>query len=471
MVCQTLRAKNVPKLLFSRLIKGIVSVKGRTEKLKMEKQAKFNDFFDYSESNDCFVPIEPQRKSIKCDPADIMTVRFFPPPFPSFFCVLCVALCVNVSGVCAADYVGPVFPEDSLVIPEISEPLPLPMPKRSSLLQRPVNKQVVFDDLDPVGSVIQHGVLDDEGIDFQPPIDLRGQRQRQISFTNDGETFQGEILGDFSFSEGSFDMDGCVAGPFLVPFGMGLFDNVSFFSEATSFKTALNEGAGSIGLSEGINWSAAVTPQGAATAQYGVRGVQGDLFDLPARTQLFMTAGIFKRFEFASVQGGVAVDWLQDTSRQFKTVNLQQLRCELSFRAFSDVECGFMGGFGVFGNLPTRGNRTVDVRDHYLLFVRQPLACGGQAEMRSGASERGEVIMGVLGEVAINDRLSVNGGITMLCPTGGQSQTGNLRESWCMTMGAVLYFRGGATCRQINSHRPMFDVAGNNSFFTKVIGK
>ena len=400
-----------------------------------------------------------------------MTVRFSPPSFPLLICVLCAAFCVNVSVVRAADYVGPVFPEDSLVIPEISEPLPLPMPKRSNLLQRPVNKQVVFDDLDPVGSVLPLGVLDDEGIDFQPPLARQGQKQRQVSFTDESETLQGEILGDFSFSDCSFEMDGCVAGPFLVPFGMGLFDNISCFGEATSFKTGLNEGAGSIGYSEGINWSAAVTPQGAATAQYGVRGVQGDLFDLPARSQLFMTAGIFKRFEFASAQGGVAVDWLQDTSRQFKTVNLQQLRCELSFRAVSDMECGFMGGFGVFGHLPKRGGRTVDVRDHYLLFVRKPFACGGQAEIRGGASERGEVIMGVLGEVAINDRLAVNGGITMLYPTGGQSQTGNLQENWCMTMGVVLYFRGGATCRQTNSYRPMFDVAGNNSFFTKVVGK
>jgi len=385
---------------------------------------------------------------------------------------------VNVSVIFAADYLGPVFPVDALVTPEISEPLPLPMPKRNHLLQRPSTKQVVYDDLDPVDSVIPHRLVDDVGIDYHRQTVRQGPPSartvspidtRDTIFTDGSEMFQDEIIGDYP--EYSFDVDGCVAGPFLVPFGMGLFDNVSFFSEATSFKTGLNEGAGSIGFSEGINWSAAVTPQGAATAQYGVRGVQGDLSDLPARSQLFMTAGIFKRLEFASAQGGVAVDWLQDTSRQFKTVNLQQLRCELSLRAISDMECGFMGGFGVFGNIPKRGGRMVDVRDHYLLFVRKPLACGGQAEIRGGASERGEVIMGALGEVAINDRLAVNGGLTMLFPTGGQSYTGNLRESWSMSMGVVLYFRGGATCRQVNAYRPMFDVAGNHSFFTKVSAK
>lgn len=409
-------------------------------------------------------------------------MRFFPPAFPLFH-ALSVAFCVNVSVVCAADYLGPVFPVDTLVAPEISEPLPLPMPKRNHLLQRPATKQVVYDDLDPIGSIIPNSLIDDVGIDYHRQSTRQGQPLVRTTsqfdtgntiFTDGGEVFQDEAISDhpeYSLTEYSFDGDGCVAGPFLVPFGMGLFDNVSFFSEATSFKTGLNEGAGSIGFSEGINWSAAVTPQGAASAQFGVRGVQGDLSDLPARSQLFMTAGVFKRLEFASAQGGVAVDWLQDTSRQFKTVNLQQLRCELSLRALSDMECGFMGGFGVFGNLPTRGGRAIDVRDHYLLFIRKPLACGGQAEIRGGASERGEVIMGALGEVAINDRLAVNGGLTMLFPTGGQSQTGILRECWSMSMGVVLYFRGGATCRQINVYRPMFDVAGNHSFFTKVADK
>ena len=79
--------------------------------------------------------------------------------------------------------------------------------------------------------------------------------------------------------------------------------------------------------------------------------------------------------------------------------------------------------------------------------------------------------MGALGEAAISDRLAVNGGITMLAPSGGKSDQGNYRESWSMSFGIVLYFRGGAMSRPANLHRPMFDVAGNNSFFTRIIGQ
>jgi hypothetical protein len=291
---------------------------------------------------------------------------------------------------------------------------------------------------------------------------------------DDSEMFQGGIIGEYPF-EG----DVCMTGAFPVAFGMGLFDNVSFFSESTAFKTSFNEGAGSFGFGEGINWSTAMTPQGAVAAQYGVRAVQSDLFSQPARSQLFMTAGLFKRFDFARAQGGVAVDWLQDTSEQFRTINLRQMRCELSTRVFNSVECGFIGGFDVFRDRPkvihytlspnTWHEHEFSARNYYLLFARMHLDCGGQAEFRCGASDRGEFIMNGLAEVAVSDRLAVNGGISLLAPSGGQSESGNYRESWSMSLGVVLYFRGGAACRQINSYRPMFDVAGNNSFISRMI--
>jgi hypothetical protein len=75
-------------------------------------------------------------------------------------------------------------------------------------------------------------------------------------------------------------------------------------------------------------------------------------------------------------------------------------------------------------------------------------------------------------EVAISDRLAVCGGFTMLTPFGGeQDSPAVLRESWSMSLGIVLHLRGGAVCRSMNSYRPMFNVAGNDSFFTRIIGR
>jgi hypothetical protein len=79
--------------------------------------------------------------------------------------------------------------------------------------------------------------------------------------------------------------------------------------------------------------------------------------------------------------------------------------------------------------------------------------------------------MSALAEVPLTDRVAVNGGIAMLSPSGGQTEMGNYRENWSMSLGVVIYFRGGAACRQVNSYRPMFDVAGNNSFFTRMMEK
>jgi hypothetical protein len=188
-----------------------------------------------------------------------------------------------------------------------------------------------------------------------------------------------------------------------------------------------------------------------------------------------MTAGLFKRFNFIPVQGGVAVDWLEDRLPQFGPVNLRQMRSELSYHLRGrNVEFGFLGGFNIFHDHPATSHvylgERVDVLEYYLLFARKHLDSGGQVELRCGSTGYGGFLMGALCEVAISDRIAVNGGLTVLSPIGGeQDSPAHLRESWSMSLGVVLHFRGGSVCRSMNSYRPMFDVAGNNSFFTRMI--
>jgi hypothetical protein len=384
---------------------------------------------------------------------------------------ICLTFLLILSPVSADDYLGPVFPEntlseDALFTPELAEPLPLP--KRNPLLQRPQSKQVVFDDLDPIGSIVSPTLRYEEEINFTPPVvrQRRAIATDDVIFTDNGEYVHGQILGEYPSEVDSF-----VSGPFPVAFGMGLFDNLTLFGESTTFKSGLNSDGGIMGLGEGLNWSAAVTPQGTVTAQYGVRAVQGDLYSGAARSQVFQTAGLFKRFDFWPVQGGVAIDWLHDHSGHYGSVDLRQMRCELSYRTFSDLECGFLGGFNVFQDRPKSPRRDVivDIHDYYLLFVRKHLARGGQIELRCGSTAQGDFIMSAVSEAAMSDRLAVNGGIMMLAPACGRGSMGSQQESWAMSLGIVIYFRGGAMCRQMNSYRPMFDVAGNNSFFTRIV--
>lgn len=422
--------------------------------------------------------------------------------------MLCLAFLLNVLPVANTDeYHGPVFPDESIADADLSEPSPLP--KRNPLLQRSISStQVIFDDIDPVSPAMPQDFLYETEFDIQP---VRSARQHRIPrrttqiidcdntlFMDDGtytqdskwqmETGNGCGITD----EYPFEMGGCYAGPIPLTFGMGLFDNLMLSAETTTFKTALNNGAGSIGIGESINWSTPITPQGTITAQYGVRAVQGDNFSQSARSQCFMTAGVFKRCDFIALQGGVAFDWLRDYSH-FGSVNFRQMRCELSLRSVRNLEFGFIGGFDAFRDRPTTPQidalararyaerygvpapldlgGAVAVQDYYLFFARKHLDNGGQMEFRCGMTERGDLIMSALGEAAITDRLALNGSISMLAPSAGQSIYGNYRESWSMSLGVVLYFRGGAMSRSANLYRPMFDVAGNNSFFSRIAGR
>ena len=414
-------------------------------------------------------------------------------PLPFILSAMCLVPLWFALASYAADPLGPVFPRNATAIDTVTIdthlPEPQPLPKRHPLLQRPQGRQVVFDDIDPVGSIMPPGFLYDE--DFALPLSQPGSSSRTPAslapsvnpdnasiFTEHGEIIYGEIISshaiDFTPSF-NFDSENYVTGAMPISFGMGLFDNITFFSDVTTFKTGLNNGVGSFGFSEGMNWSTALTPQGSVTAQYGVRAVQGDFSHINKRNQFFMTLGLFKRFDFARVQGGIAIDWLTDRS-QFGPVELRQMRCELS-RRFLDgsIELGFHGGFDVFQDQPKipfrRGTRAVDVHDYYTLFARKYLSNGGQIEFRCGATAEGDLVVNALGEVAISDRLAVNGGLSVLAPGKDRySPYGDtFRESWTMSMGIVLYFRGGAVFRQINPHRAMFEVANNNSFFTRIV--
>jgi len=428
----------------------------------------------------------------------MMTVRFSPRMFFAASWVVILTSLLSVSFVSATDYLGPVFPVDTIVDTEFDEPLPLPKPRANSLVQRPKSKQVAFDSLDPVGSVIPQGMFYEEDIDAQAARIIRQKQvlnqtskaasttplfDNNVLFMESDEIIHGGMVSESSLGMEHYATGEYFSGSIPLTFGTGLFDNLTLFGETTTFKSGLSDGTGIFGFGEGLNWSIPVTAQGSVTAQYGVRAVQGNLFSPEVRSQVFMTAGVFKRFDVLPVQGGVAVDWLDDRS-PLGRVKLRQIRTEVSARTMRNFEYGFMGGFDVFRDRPTtwdidwlatthfgaNDGGAVILQDYYLLFARKHLDTGGQVELRCGSTSRGDIMISTFGEVAINDRLAVNGGVSMLAPSEGWSDWGNHRENWMISMGVVFYFRGGAIHRQSNLHRPLLEVAGNNSFFPRIIG-
>jgi hypothetical protein len=388
---------------------------------------------------------------------------------------------------------GPVFPdmteEEVVEMSEsLTEPLPLPQPhsqpllqpKRNRLIER-TSKQVTFDSVpDPVGSIIPQSLFDDETekSEVQPParkmkiakprkvIETDAELLPEIPETLPRARYEPSDVSAVDPAEGSVSglYEGYDVGPVIMhSFGTGILDNLTLFGDMNTFKNQVT-GQGNSGFSEGANWAGPITPQCTLSGQFGFRAAHSNIYDKQSHNQYFFTSGLYKRFAAVPLQGGVVVDWLEDETNA-ESLQLRQMRIELSTRTFTGLEYGFHGGLGIFDVEESKSLGEIEAQDYYLLFARKYLNFGGQVEGRIGATENGDIVVSGLGEYALNDKLSFNGSFTMLAPTAG----GSARETWQMSFGLILYFRGGATSKITNRHRAMFDVAGNGSFFNRLI--
>jgi hypothetical protein len=281
----------------------------------------------------------------------------------------------------------------------------------------------------------------------------------------------------------------------MKPFGSGILDNLTIFGATTGFKAGQLDGnfGDNFGFTEGLNWSAPVSVQYCTlSAQLGFRAVHSNLkgnfaheiglTEKNRRTQYFVTAGLFKRSLSSPIQAGVAFDHFEDNF--YGKINLTQIRLEFSFRTFSNLEYGFFGGFGLesdsstsidirenylrYGTLANNYRYKIQAQKYYTLFVRKYFAIGNLAEFRIGATEHGNVLIGANGEFPINDRVSLNGSFAAMIPNG---KNGWNHETWDLSAGIIIYFRGGAMTKSCNENRPMFDVAQNGSFLTRISRK
>jgi hypothetical protein len=394
---------------------------------------------------------------------------------------------------------------------------PAPLPKRllerpkdgAALPQRPqysVTKQTAFDGLDPTNNIIPNGILDNgQGAD-SAAVPLRPMQQRrtsgrqQTSIIDDGSYYiaegkqsvivpQSAVAANEPMSplmDDGTSLPDYYPIPVMPAFGTGTLDNLQIFTATTSFKDAFSQGRGSFGLSEGFNLSAPATMSGAFTVQGGMRFNQFSLHDRDyGREQTYITAGVFKRLESKALQGGVAFDWMNDRIRFYNldtsltllnqdSYKFKQMRAEISMRSFRGFEYGFQGGFvmddeeaEVFVNTLS-GSIYASLQSYYQFFGRYMLPSGGQVEGKIGATAWGDIVLGINGQAAVGDKLTVTAGVSVLSPSDGRSADGNYKEAWSMSLGIIYYFRGGATNFINNAHRPMFDVAGNDSAFLRV---
>lgn len=264
----------------------------------------------------------------------------------------------------------------------------------------------------------------------------------------------------------------------LIPCPRFSFDKFEFFAGVDAFSGPLNRGeGGSFGFHEGLNWGSNLPCTDILSAQVGFQALQStfngnDITD-EDRRQFFVTAGLFRRVD-CGLQGGAVLDLLHD-EWYYQPLDLAQVRGELSWVFPCRHELGVWFTQGINGG---SANSTVQVSptasvttmegwhstDLYAAFYRRQFDdCNAYGRLFGGFTGESDGLVGADFNVPLCESLALRSDFTYLIPNEGQSNSGNVEESWNVSVGLVWY-PGCRTARSQDYNRPLFNVANNGSF-------
>jgi len=267
-----------------------------------------------------------------------------------------------------------------------------------------------------------------------------------------------------------------------------LLENLSIFGGVHGFKSPTDRfgevgvlgprnNNGNFGFQEGINWGVPIFGRSGIGYQLGGQVVQSDIsgdavFD-DARTQFFVTTGLFYRPPCGpGLQGGAAIDFLHD--EYFVDMDLTQIRAEVSYVGKLGNEVGFWGAFGAEEDdslLRTTFGDTIlftesiqwDVVDMYTLFYRRHFCNGSTAKVWGGFTGDGDGLLGAEVSAPLAERFAVQAGFNYLIPDTDSSTNEAFREVWGLSINLVWYPGYRRCCSPSNPYRPLFNVADNNT--------
>ncbi|MBM4092600.1 MAG: hypothetical protein FJ276_24755 [Planctomycetes bacterium] len=274
----------------------------------------------------------------------------------------------------------------------------------------------------------------------------------------------------------------CVSGGCVTPF-LFLLNNAEFFAGTQGYTGPANRGeTGSFGFHYGANWGAPVPclPCSMLGMQIGYRGTSSNYSGASStpdtRNQSFLTAGLFRRVDWG-LQGGVVFDFMRD--HWYHDLSVTQLRGELSWVFPQCHELGFWFASGTRSNtvetsLAVNGQTTTVVEefeptDLYAFFYRRRFEClgGGYGRFFAGFSGASEGLIGGDFKLPLTPNWAVQTGFTYLIPKDGNHQVAYAEEAW--NLGVTLVWYPG--CRKAvgnDYYRPLFDVADNGTFITRL---
>lgn len=265
-------------------------------------------------------------------------------------------------------------------------------------------------------------------------------------------------------------------------------NGLEFFGGVQGFTGPVNRGgSGSFGFHQGFNFGAPAC--GCWATQFGVNLTQsnfdGNFLTEDSRSQVFLTGGLFRRVDWG-LQGGLVVDYVRDEWDY--TADLLQLRGEVSWLYCCQHEIGFWFTAGVndADNLVFRqpqlnsdngvsivtSGATIEVNDLYAFFYRRQLACGGEGRVFAGFSANDQGLLGADMQLPISPNWSARAGFLYVTPDGSQTsdRPDYVEESWNVGISLVWTPCPRQPC-QPNYCRPLFNVADNGSFATRLISQ
>ena len=284
----------------------------------------------------------------------------------------------------------------------------------------------------------------------------------------------------------------CGTGWGFVPLCIGLplppLDGLEVVTGVQGFTDPANRGgSGSFGTHAGFNWGIPLC--GYFCGQWGVNWTQsnfeGNYLTDDTRNQVFATAGLYRRVDWG-FQGGLVVDHLHD-EWDYKA-DLLQLRGELSWLWCSQNEIGFWFAAGVNDSenmlirqpsttstddiIFANSRATIEVNDMYALFFRRQFACGGSGRMFIGLTGNGQGLIGGDSQVPLNPCWSLRTSFLYAEPgdSDGPNDPRFTRESWNVGI-SLVWTPCPRDCCGRSYCRPLFNVADNGTFITRLINQ
>jgi hypothetical protein len=284
---------------------------------------------------------------------------------------------------------------------------------------------------------------------------------------------------DTYFEEGGGYCDPCCGnwhscGPAPICCLLPRLDCSSFevFGGVQGFTGPANrDGAGSFGFHEGFNWGSSLCGCGAfqVGSNWTQSNLDGNFLTDESRDQVFVTGGWFRRCDMG-FQGGVVFDWLHDEWDY--EVDLAQLRAELSWKCCQD-DFGAWVAIGINDGDTDTGIGPAahwEVNDMYALFWRRQFQCGGEGRAFGGFTNNGQGLVGADTFVPLNPCWSLRSSFLYLIPNDSNQDPipDSIEETWNVSVSLVWTPFARPGCGP-NYCRPLFNVADNGSFTTRIV--